>query len=187
VEWCLRDFTGNEINGGSLQVNTGGVSPKRVIVLRYEDLLNGRDKSEAALTARLLKEGEVLDEKHWLLVPDRDAKLPKAVVKRKGVVKNCTATVTLTSPVYARYVYLEAEGMTAPWSDNFFDIPAGESVTVSVKLPDGMNAAELKEKLRVKTLTDVVPKGTTARDKLLRAEMVLRKRNYLTWAVFKFI
>lgn len=186
LEWALHDFKGNLINNGALPVSLSPVSSINATVLRYKEILKGYAKEDAALTVKLVQDKQVLDEKHWLLVPDKKAKLPKGALQRDCTVKDGYATVTLYSQTYARYVYLEADGVTAPWSDNFFDIPAGESVTVSVKLPEGMTAKELQKKLRVKTLADVEPKNSRLMDKWLRFSMVLRKKNFLTWFIFKF-
>ncbi|MDR2654790.1 MAG: hypothetical protein LBC56_01785 [Oscillospiraceae bacterium] len=187
LEWELRDFGGRLINRGSKPVSVGGVSSVRAEVLKFDEIRGKLRKEESALLVRLLQEGEVKDEKYWLLVPDKNAALPKADVKADFAEKDGLAAVTLNSKNYARYVYLEAKGVTAPWSDNFFDIPAGRSVSVTVKLPEGMSLEQLQKNLKIKTLADVEPKNSLAKDKLLRFEMVLRKKNYLTWLAFKFI
>jgi len=183
LEWSLVDFEGTEINSGSVEVFCGGVKSTCGLVLRYSDVLKGRKKKEAALIVRLMQNEKSLpaDEKYWLLVADKNAKLPKAQVKAVCVQNK----VTLTSSSYARYVYLEAEGVTAPWSDNFFDIPAGREVVVTVELPEGFD--NLQKKLKIKTLTDVVPKNSKLMDSLLRVKMVLQKKNFLSWLIFKFI
>ena len=187
LEWKLCDFNGGEINSGIQPVSIPGVSSLRATVLGYGDILKGHDKKEAALLVRLVREGRVLDEKYWLLVPDRDATLPPVDLRWECGEQDGLAQVTLFSPAYARYIYLEADGVTAPWSDNFFDIPAGQSITVSVALPEGMDAAELQKRLRVKTLADVQPQNGRLMDRWLRFCMIWRKKNFITWFIFKFI
>ena len=144
VEWELNDFTGARINSGSEIISLAAHEAARAAVLKFSDILNGRKKKDAVLCVRLLEGKTLLDEKSWLLVPDKNANLPKAQVKAECSAKNGTANIKLTSAVYARYVYLEAEGVLAPWSDNFFDIPAGKSVSVTVPLPEGMNMQQLQ-------------------------------------------
>lgn len=187
LQWTLATFDGGEISRGETPVAVGATASTRALVLPYAGILNGRKKEDVALTARLVQNGITLDEKHWLLVPDKRAGLPRVAPQVSCVADGEVATVTLRSPAYARYVYLEADGVTAPWSDNFFDIPAGQSVAVTVRLPQGMDAAQLQSRLRVKTLTDVSPANGLLKDKLLRLRMILRDKNYLTWFVFKFI
>jgi beta-mannosidase len=185
LEWSLEDFYGNIINNGTEEVSIGAVASVRVAVLSFKDMLRGKKASEAVLIVRLMENGETRDEKQWLLVPDKNAALPKAALKSSCRVEGNTATVEIAAASYARYVYLEASGVTAPWSDNFFDVPARQSRSVSVELPEGMDAAELQRRLKIKSLSDVVPENTLVKDQLLRAQMVLRNKNYLSWLSFR--
>jgi beta-mannosidase len=184
LEWTLKDFHGKLIRNGSLDVSVPATASKRAVVLRFSDICGGEDKKRVVLEVCLINNDVPEDKKHWLLVPDKNAELPKAEVKAETKISGDEtgfATVTLSSEVYARYVYVEAEGVTEPWSDNFFDIPPGESVTLTVKLPKDMNAETLLKKLKIKTLTDVEPKNGILKDKFLRAQMMRRKWNWLYW------
>ena len=187
LEWALCDFFGNSINSGTCPVSVPAVSSARAAVLPYAGILKGHKKQDTALLVTLTRDGQVLDEKYWLLVADKNVRLPRAALEVECTQTDGIATVTLHSPAYARYVFLEAEGVTAPWSDNFFDIPAGRSATITVRLPQGMDAEELRKRLRVKTLTDVKPKNRKLMDACLRFLMVLRKGNFMTWLVFKLL
>lgn len=188
LEWTLTDFDGKAVNSGSQAVKAGPVASVRAAVLRFADILKGAKKTDVVLQVRLLNEtGEVQDEKSWLLVPDKNAALPKAQVQHSCTASDGVATVTLTAPTYARYVYVQAEGVTAPWSDNFFDIPAGGSISITVLLPEGMDAAALGQRLQVKTLTDVTPKNSLLKDKWLRFAMMMRKGNFVKWLLFKLV
>lgn len=187
LEWRLKDFSGGLINSGSSSVRINAVSSQRIEVLRFNSILKGRKKSEASLEVRLLEKGEVRDEKYWLLVPDKDASLPAAEIKSECSLNGNTAAVKLSSPVYARYVYAEAQGVTAPWSDNFMDIPAGESATVTVELPEGMSIEDFRQRLRIKTLADVEPANSPLKDKWLRIKMIFTNRNYISWLLFKIL
>lgn len=187
LDWMLHDFSGNLINEGTKEVRVSPVSAAQGEVLHYKEIIKGRHKSDLALTVSLRSGDTLVDEKHWLLVPDKKARLPKVRPQYTCKVEKGVAKVTLSSPLYARYVYLEAEDVIAPWSDNFFDIPAGRSVTVEVALPKGMDTQMLQKRLKVKTLTDVQPKNSLFKDKLLRMAMVLHKDNFLRWFVCKFL
>jgi beta-mannosidase len=187
LEWRLTDFWGRRLRSGACPVEAGPVSSVKAATLRWKDLLQGVQKNQAALEVRLLEDGRPADEKTWLLVPDKDAALPQARLETHCALRGRTAAVTLTAQAYARYVYVEAEGVTAPWSDNFFDLPAGKSITLTVDLPPAMDAAALAEKLAVKTLADVRPKNSRLWDKWLRVEMMLRNKNFLSWILFNLL
>lgn len=185
IEWVLRDFDGNGISGGDQALTVSSVSSKRAVILRFSDILKGRKKNEAVLEVRLMENGGTKDRKFWLLVPDKNAALPKANVTFECSAENGAATVKLSSKTFARYVCVEAEGVTKPWSDNYFDIPAGESVVLTAELPEGMTAEQLQSLIKIKTLTDVEPKNGPLKDKWLRVSMMFRKKNYVNWILYK--
>jgi len=40
------------------------------------------------------------------------------------------------------------------FSDNYFDVPAGRTVTITCPLPDGWSIVQAREKLKVRSLYD---------------------------------
>lgn len=187
LEWELEDFSGQPVGSGERDVTVGAVASERAATLRFADILKDRKKTEVVLTARLTDGSGVRDEKRWLLTPDRNAALPQAKVTYACSENEGVATVKLTATHYARHVFLEADGVTAPWSDNFFDIPAGKSVSVTVNLPAGMSEREFANRLKVRTLADVKPKNSRLKDRLLRALMMLKRKNWIYWLLCRVL
>jgi beta-mannosidase len=185
LEWTLKDFFGHPVSDGEIEIAVGPVASEKAAVLRFADILKGRKKTDAVLEGRLLDESGVKDIKRWLLVPDKAANLPQAQVEYNCREDGGAVTLELSSTGYARHVFLEMEGVTAPWSDNFFDIPAGESVTVTARLPDGMDKRAFESGLKIKTLADVKPRNNL--DILLRAFMMMRKKNFIYWFLFRIL
>jgi beta-mannosidase len=54
----------------------------------------------------------------------------------------------------ARFVELSLEGVHVVWSDNYFDLPAGRTVTVTCPLPEGWSVERARQALRVRSLYD---------------------------------
>ncbi|MDR2453263.1 MAG: hypothetical protein LBD51_01655 [Bifidobacteriaceae bacterium] len=196
LEWEVRDFYGAAVSRGALDAKVGAVAALRLARLRFADILRGRSPAEVVLQARFVEGEAVRDQKSWLLVADRDAALPPAQISftcateagpAAGAQGGALGIVQLSSQRYARRVYLEADGVTAPWSDNFFDIPAGGAACARVELPAGMDAAELSRRLKVKSLADVRPKNSRRADKWLRAKIFWGHQNYLAWFLFKVV
>jgi beta-mannosidase len=194
LEWTLSDFYGNKINEGMVKVFAPGISSTKCAVLTYDSILKKRSKTEVALLVKFISHDDVLlDEKSWLLTPDKDAKLPRASIEFKDVqILNHVehgniATVTLTSKVYARYVFMEVKGVHSPWSDNFFDIPSGKSVTVTVKIPEELDMAVFLHRLKAKSLSDVKPKNIKLIDNWIRFKMMMKKWNWASWFTYKFM
>lgn len=187
LEWEIMDFRGDHISGGKRPVSVPKTASSRVAVLPYRIFLRLHKKEDVFLRVRLLDGETVRDEKSWLLVPDKAAHLPKAQIDVKCTVTNGIAEIALKSPTYARYVSLENDIVSAPWSDNFFDLLPGEEKTVTVKLPKDTTTEEFPKRLKVRSFTDVKAKNGRFIDRLLQLQMIFRKKNYLTWLMFRFI
>ncbi len=54
----------------------------------------------------------------------------------------------------ARFVELELEGADVVFSDNYFDLPAGQSLNVTCPLPEGWTLEQARAAVRVRSLYD---------------------------------
>jgi len=185
LEWTLYDFRGTKISSGGQRVESEAVSSVNAITLWYNDICKDINKTFASLKVKLKQDDEIIDEKNWLLVPDKEADLQEVKWDTTCTIENGIASVTLRTNRFARYTHLTAEGVTAPWSDNFFDIIPGESITVTVPVPSGMTKAEFTKALKIKSLVDVEAKNSIFMDRLLRWAMIFKKNNWITWLLFK--
>jgi beta-mannosidase len=196
LEWKLTDFYGGLINSGDCAVTVPGVSARRLLSLPYRDILKGTKKNTAALSIGLRRSagqaagtGETVDRKNYLLVPDKLAGLPRPRIKHSCALEEGKARITLSSDAYARHVYVEVEGISAPLSDNFFDIGGGEERIVTVPLPREIeeDAAAFTRRVRVRSLADVESSGSLALDSLRRFAMRFQPINLITWLLLKLI
>jgi len=185
--WKIKDFSGNEINCGKNNVIIGGSASINVTTINFSSVLKGRNKKDVYIEVCLSNADGVQDTNAWLLVPDKDSSLPKVDVTYTVSVENGVANFEFTSKEYARYVFLEADSINAPWSDNFFDIMPGETKVISVPVDDSVTAEIIKNELKIKTLTDVVPKGSAFQDKWIRFKFWLRPSTLISALIFKMM
>jgi len=62
--------------------------------------------------------------------------------------------IEVSAQSLARFVELEIEGTDTIFSDNYFDVPAGRTATVTCPLPDGWDLRQARAALRVRSLRD---------------------------------
>jgi beta-mannosidase len=62
--------------------------------------------------------------------------------------------IELRANSLARLVELSLDGADVVFSDNYFDLPAGRSVTVICSLPVGWSASQAEAALRVRSVYD---------------------------------
>ncbi len=187
LKWKLMTFDGTLISEGAVPAAVEKSSAKNMVTLHFSEILKGHGKTKAVLQTELIRNGQVLDEKMYLLVPDRKAALPKPQIKSDYKVEKEELTITLLSDIYARYVFLESDSITEPWSDNFFDLLPGREKKIKVKLPQGIASENIMKQLKLKSLADVEPKNSVLMDRWLRFSMRFKKNNLLTWIIFKIL
>ncbi|HVZ74792.1 MAG TPA: glycoside hydrolase family 2 protein [Polyangia bacterium] len=127
-----------------------------------KDLLHGADPTRVVFVAELFENGQTLSRNLFTFVKTRDLELPNPELQVAVEARPTGAVVRVTAKRFARAVYLAAKDVTAPeaagaFSDNFFDLLPGESVTLDWKAPPGApspDAGRLSAALRVISVRD---------------------------------
>jgi beta-mannosidase len=196
LEWKFVDFYGRPVMNGESPAEVPGTAARRILILDYRKIPGGCGKDRLALILSLRRaggagteEGGIVDRRNYLLVPDKRAALPRPQISCSCVIEGGRARISLSSPVYARHVYLEAGGLEAPFSDNFFDIEGGETRVVSIPLPEGTeeDGEAFARRVRVRSLADAECSGGLVLGSLRRFAMRFQPINLITWLLFKFL
>ena len=137
-------------------VTVGALSATKV----YEIDTVGVDPRRTGFAVRLYRDGVCISRRTCLLLPEKKLRLPRAPVSISQEMVDGVCRISLTSPVYQRFVYLESDAPT-PFSDNFFDLLPSETITVT-------QAAASPSPVRVRSLADVRPASPL---KVLRARV----------------
>ncbi len=187
LKWELTTFEGTPVSEGAIPAVVEKLSAKKTATLHFSEILKGHSKKTVVLRTVLLRDEQVLDEKNYLLVPDRKAALPKPRISRSYKMERDILNVTLKSDVYARSVCLDGGGLTEPWSDNYFDLLPGREKKIWITIPQGTDAEDAANHLRVKSLAEVEPNNSLLTDRWLRFILRFKKNNFLTWIIFKIL
>ncbi len=138
LETRLIDFSGNILWQG---VHEFGVEEPEMS-FPVSEILGNIDPALVVLVSTLKKNSEIIDTDLHYFVKPKELKLTdphiKTVIKEEGEI----IQITLTSDNLAKNVFLYAEGMEGQFSDNYFDMLPGQTVTVSIpKTGNNSNSA----------------------------------------------
>lgn len=126
-------------------------------------------------------DGETLvSERMRTLSAEKCARLPEAPLSYTTDYDGETYSVTVGASAFARGVELTLHDFNVQWSDNFFDMVAGDSVTVTAKV-SGADKAQLDKALRVRSLVDIPRKRSLIGDKLFRRKLFFEPLNFINW------
>ncbi|MDF2942567.1 MAG: beta-mannosidase [Herbinix sp.] len=183
----LEDFEGNKIWEKNKDIEIGATLAAKELDISFSETLKGHKKNNAVLVVSIYEEEKVIFQQTRLIVPDKEALLSSPHITRKLKVEGNKGVLTLSAKKFARYVYVDIDGIDTPLSDNYFDIRSGKDYTITFEIPQNILSTELEARINIKSLADIPNKGNRLEDKRLRMMMRLHKDNFLTWIIFKFI
>ncbi|WP_370136322.1 glycoside hydrolase family 2 protein [Alteromonas sp.] len=133
LELKVVDFRGNVLWSVANDVELIANSSERLFVLDKTEL-NGFAFEGVVLIASLTRGDVKLAQSNFYFVSHRTLALPKEEITLHAEIKEDMLYVTLSSTVLHRHVFVEAADLTANFSDNFFDLLAGETKVISLPL-----------------------------------------------------
>ena len=113
---------------------------------------HGKDSKNVVFIARLFRNGEELSNSFLYFVPDKEMQLKDPGVTFEISEDTSGIMISVHAGKLARQVFLEARGLEGRFSDNFFDMAAGETREILFLGDAGMK--ELKNRLKIKSIYD---------------------------------
>jgi beta-mannosidase len=150
----LLDFDGRALSDTSSPVEVSPLTSKSYRSLPVASLLQGKDPSNVFIYCELLAGGNTVSSNTLFFRPFKDLSLPAPHVSAVLARTRGLTSVLLSTDRLARGVYLSAEGLEGSFTDNFFDLLPGQRVAVGFRSSLPFTNAELRRRLRVRTLSD---------------------------------
>jgi beta-mannosidase len=160
IRWRLETLDGKTISAGEETVLALPLANTRVNILDFNNLVNDSNYREVVFIAQLMYGEKVLTTAIATFAPNKHLSLDNTEIKTV-VHKNTSPgsgnesiTIEVSAKSLARFVELSFEGKDVIFSDNYFDIPAGQTVKITCSLPDGWTRDQARKALHVQSLYD---------------------------------
>ncbi|MDL2302352.1 hypothetical protein LJC58_08355, partial [Lachnospiraceae bacterium OttesenSCG-928-D06] len=176
IKWKTYTFKGKKLDEGNINIRAEGFQSVKSTSLSYPQILSGNSKKETVLKLELWQKGNTIATCTYLLVPDRKANLPKPDVRIHANLESGILKIKLSSDVFARSLYVEAEEIIKPFSDNFFDLLPGEEKVITVSY-DGSKIPDIK----TKSVGGLIPAQSVLHEKFQRLRILCSKRSIKGW------
>lgn len=150
VRWSLMTLTGQILKSGQQAVTLSPLVSVRVCSEKFD--LTMDERREVIFLAELEQKGQRLAMNIATFVPNKHLKLVDPGIQVEVRKVNDELQITLTAHSLARFVELEITGRNVVFSDNYFDLPAGSTATITCKMPEGMTLEQVRKALRVRSL-----------------------------------
>jgi len=156
ARWHLRvmDFSGKVIGEKQANVTLSPLSVTRVGAFSNAELLHGADPRTAFAVFELFVGDKEVSRNLVFFDEPKNLELPSPHIHTQLAKTNDGYMLTLGSDTLAREVWVSFGDIDAEVSDNAFDIPPGQRVTVTIRSKAGLDA--LRNALKLQDVADAM-------------------------------
>jgi beta-mannosidase len=154
VHWSLEMLDGEPLLSGDRPLALDAFAAQRLPPLDFADHLSDDNRRAVILVAELWAGDRLHAGCVAPFVPSKHLRLADPDLTATVQAAGGRLTITITAQGLARFVELALDGVDALFSDNYFDLPAGRTRTITAALPPGWTAAQAQAALRLRSLFD---------------------------------
>lgn len=114
--------------------------------------LSPEERQEVVFLAELEHNGKQVALNLATFVPNKHLKLVSPQVKAEVRKVKGELEIKITAHSLARFVELKIAGKDVVFSDNYFDLPAGYTRSITCKMPEEMSLAQVRKALEIRSL-----------------------------------
>jgi beta-mannosidase len=154
LRWALMTLNGEVLASGEKDAAVEPLGVTAVERLDFSEFLDDDSRRELVFVAELWQGEGRLAVQTAFFAPTKHLSLVDPGVTATLAEEDGHLCVTLASGSLARLVELSLEGADVVFSDNYFDLPASDPVSVSCPLPGGWDLARAQAALKVRSVYD---------------------------------
>jgi beta-mannosidase len=156
VRWTLETLSGEMLTAGQQAVDASPLATTSILSRDFSDLIGPQNARRVVFVAELRQSHISLTRCVALFVPDKHMEFNDpgldVLVNQAGN----QLSIQLQADNLARFVELDLEGADVIFSDNYFDLPAGRSITITCPLAEGWDIMRAKHSLKIRSLKETI-------------------------------
>ena len=154
VRWSLETLDGRVLEANEVPVTVAPYDVTPVCHLDFTGRLDDDLRRETAFVAELWQNGQLQARQTVFFVPTKHLSLAEPAIATQLRIEQGKLEIELTAYSLARLVECALEGADVVFSDNYFDLPAGRVVKVSVPLPNGWTLSQAQAAFKIRSIYD---------------------------------
>jgi len=154
VRWSLETLDGKSLAAGTVAVRAAPQAATQVIALDFAGHISDSNRRDMVFVAELWQEDhrEALQVSTFVPIKHLALKSPRVTASVSDDLGRLT--IDLASETLAMIVELALPGAEVIFTDNYFSLPAGRTITVTCPLPEGWSAEQARAALKVRSIYD---------------------------------
>jgi beta-mannosidase len=154
VQWSLETLAGEVILAGQEAASAAPLSSTPVCDLDFGEVVSDENRRHIVFVCELLQGDQRVALNMATFLPDKHLALADPGLTVAVELNDDRLSFEVTGRTLARHVELALDGVDVVFSDNYFDVPAGRTVTVTCSVPEGWTLGQARQALRVRSLYD---------------------------------
>lgn len=154
VKWSLETLNGKVIDSGEVNAKVSAFDVAEICRFDFSTQVTGDQQRDLVFVAEMREAGKLLSRQVAYFVPTKHLSLSDPQISKQIQVVGKEIRIELSAQSLARLVECSLEEADVVFSDNYFDLPAGRSLTVTAALPQGWTISQVQKALRVRSIYD---------------------------------
>jgi beta-mannosidase len=154
VRWSLQTVDGTVIESGYVLVVAAPLATTAIRALDFSTRLTLDNQRDLVLVCELRQDDQRIALTVTPFVPDKHLRLVDPALETHLELSEQHLNIQVHAETLARFVELSLDGADVIFSDNYFHLPAHDSVTVTCPLPAGWTIDQARQALQVRSLFD---------------------------------
>jgi len=154
VKWSLESFNGDRLAAGTEEVTAAPLMTTSVKVFDFVQQVTDQNRRDTVFVCELWRDGKRVALTTTLFMPDKHMRLEDPQLETQLEVVEGQLQIRIGARSLARFIEVSLTGSDSLFSDNYFDLPAGETVTLTCSLPEGWTRDRAQQALRLRSLRD---------------------------------
>jgi len=159
LRWSLETLAGEILASGQESVEAAPQAATRISALDFSDRVSDANARDMVFVAELYQDEELVGRQTAFFAPTKHLSLTDPEIAAQLHVDGEQVHIELTSHSLARLVEVTLEGADVVFSDNYFDLPAENTVNISAPLPQGWTASQAQAAFKVRSVYDSYAHG----------------------------
>jgi beta-mannosidase len=158
INWKLRNAKSDILEGGSLEITIGELMAKNFLQLDFYEKLSGNTKMNTYLEYDFVVDGNIVSSGTTFFVKPKHFMLEDPNITFKVIDNTEEFVIELNSNSFAKAVELELRSVDLHFSDNYFDLSAGDVKKITAKkstLSKNITCEEFEAELKIFSLYDI--------------------------------
>jgi beta-mannosidase len=136
VKWRLETLEGDVLAQGERLVRAPALADTLVSTHDFSAQVTPDNQRNVVFIAELWRDGARVAHSVTPFVANKHLELRAPALKVSTHIDENLLVIEVSAEKLARFVELEIEGCDAVFGDNYFDVPAGDTITITTPLPD---------------------------------------------------